>query len=388
MPPYSFDTVIERRDSGSLKWTLYDRDVLPLWVADMDFPSPEPIIRALHERVDHGFYGYEFDSQPLRQVLVERMAARYGWTITPPMIQFVPNLVATLHFVCLAFAEAGDEVLMLTPAYPPFLMSPPNGGRVALTLPLAHTSVDGRLHYEIDFDAVERAITPRTKVMLLCNPHNPVGRMWPRADLERLAEIALRHNLVIISDEIHCDLILNGAAHIPMATLGPEVAARCMTLLSPSKTFNTPSLGIALTITENEDLRKRFEKVTAFYLPHPGAMGYAAALAAYTQCQDWLDALLLYLKSNRDFLVETVSASFPGVAITLPEATYLAWLDFRDHNLPEVPFKFFLERGRVALSDGAAFGTAGEGFVRLNFGTPRVTLAEALERMRAALAGA
>ncbi|MBL8162781.1 MAG: aminotransferase class I/II-fold pyridoxal phosphate-dependent enzyme, partial [Anaerolineae bacterium] len=246
---------------------------------------------------------------------------------------------------------------------------------------------DGRLRYEIDFDAVEQAITPRTKILLLCNPHNPVGRMWTRADLERLAEIALRHNLVIISDEIHCDLILDGTAHIPMATLGPEVAARCMTLLSPSKTFNTPTLGIAVTITENEELRKRFEKVTAFYLPHPGAIGFAAALAAYTQCQDWLDALLVHLKSNRDFLVETVSASLPSVAITLPEATYLAWLDFRDHNLPDGPYKFFLERGRVALSDGAAFGTAGEGFARLNFGTPRATLAEALERMRTALAG-
>lgn len=385
MSSYDFDTYIERRDSGSLKWTQYGRDVLPLWVADMDFRSPEPLIRALHERVEHGIYGYEFDSPALRQAIVERLAARCGWTITAPMIQFVPNLVAALHYVCLAFAEPGDEVLMLTPAYPPFLMAPPNGGRAALTVPLACARADGRLRYEIDFDAIEQAITPRTKIMLLCNPHNPVGRMWTRADLERLAEIALRHDQVIISDEIHCDLILNGAAHIPMATLAPEVAARCMTLLSPSKTFNTPSLGIAFAVAENEELRQRFEKVTAFYLPHPGAMGYAAALAAYTQCQDWLDALLIYLRANRDFLVETVSASFSGAAITVPEATYLAWLDFRDHKLPDGPYRFFLERGQVALGDGAAFGQAGEGFVRLNFGTPRATLAAALERMRTAL---
>jgi len=383
--PFNFDEIIERRSSGALKWNLYDADVLPLWVADTDFRVPEPITRALHNRIDHGIFGYQFNDPALRQTIVQRTAARYNWTIAPDEICFVPNLVAALNFVCLAYAEPGDEVLVQTPVYPPFIAAPTNGGRVLKTADLALTREGHTIRYEIDFDAFEAAITPRTKMFILCSPHNPVGCAWTRPELERLAEICLRHNLVIVSDEIHCDLLLDGQQHIPIASLSPEVAARTVTMMSPSKTFNLPTLAFAFLAISNEELRKKFEKVTAWYLPHPGAIGFTAAQAAYTECDEWLNALLPYLAANRDYLVQYVGEHLPNITVTRPEATYLAWLDFRALGLDKSPHDYLVEKARVGLNDGAAFGKAGEGFVRLNYGTPRATLAQALDRIRTAL---
>lgn len=382
---FNFDTVFQRRGSGAIKWDMYDADVLPMWVADMDFRSPEPVIRALHERVEHGFFGYEFDSQPLREILVARMAAQHHWQIRAQDIKFLPNLVSALNWVTAAYSEPGDDILMLTPSYPPFLSAPLNAGRNQVTCDLKLSRDDQIIRYDIDFEAFEAAITPRTKVFLMCNPHNPVGRMWTRAELERMAEICLRHKLVICSDEIHCDLILDDKEHISFATLGPEVAARTITLLSPSKTFNLPTLEFALAVATDESLLKQLQKTTSDFLPHPGALALRGALAAYGECQEWHDALLPYLKANRDYLLDYVRQNFPQVGITCPEATYLAWLDWRLAELPDTPFNFFLEKARVAFADGAVFGKAGEGFVRLNFGTPRELLHEGLERVRRSL---
>jgi len=382
--PFDFDTVIERRSTGSAKWSQYG-DALPLWVADMDFRSPEPILRALHERIDHGVFGYQMDSPRLRDILVERLETRYGWTIMPKDIQFVPNLVSATNAVIRAYAEPGDGVLILTPAYPPFLSAPKNSGHQGILPELVATQQGQILHYEIDFDAFEAVITPDTKVFLLCSPHNPTGRVWTRRELERLAEICLRHDLIICADEIHCDLLAEGRQHIPFATLSPEVAARTITLMSPSKTFNIPTLHFAFAVAQNPEVLARFQATTKEIVPSPGAIGFTAAEAAYAECQDWLDALLVYLEGNRNYLIHYVQEHFPQVKITRPEATYLAWMDWRAVGLPDSPFKFFLERAEVAFGDGAQFGQVGEGFVRVNYACPRATLTEALERVRAAV---
>lgn len=380
-----FDTRIDRHNTGSIKWDLFGPDVLPLWVADMDFESPEPLLRALHRRVDHGVFGYQFGSQIMRDVLVQRMAERYGWTIEGHDILFLPNLVSALNFSCLAYAGPGEGVLMQTPVYPPFLGAPVNSGRTVVTSDLLVRQEGQIIRYEIDFDAFEAAITPHTRAFILCNPHNPVGRAWTRSELMRMADICLRHKLIIISDEIHCDLLLDPVKHIPIASLSPEVAAITLTLMAPSKTFNVPTLGFAFAISQNKELRDRFEKVSNGFMPHPGAMGFTAAQSAYTECQPWLDQLLPYLKENRDTLTDFVTENFPSsVRLTRPEATYLTWLDLRGLNLPQAPSRFLLEKARVGLNDGADFGKAGEGFVRLNLGASRSLLLEALERMQAA----
>lgn len=383
---FDFDTRIERRGTNNAKWDWFG-DVLPMWVADMDFRSPEPMLKALHDRVEHGTFGYQIDSERLRDLLVKRMARRYGWAIDHKAIQFVPNIVSPLNVATRAYAQPGDGVLMLTPAYPPFLGAPKNGGREAVLVELAVSKQGQILRYEIDFDAMEAAITPRTKLFFLCNPHNPVGRAWTRAELERIAEICLKHNLVICSDEIHCDLLLDGTRHIPIATLAPEVAARTVTLMAPSKTFNIPTLGIGFAIIENPDLLAPFKAESEGIVPHTGAMGFVAAEAVYgeSECQEWLDALLVYLKDNRDTLVQYVQEHFPGVNVTQPEATYLAWLDWSDVPLPNTPFQFFLEQAKVAYSKGADFGASGTNYIRLNFGCPRSQLLEALDRTRAAV---
>jgi cysteine-S-conjugate beta-lyase len=383
--PYDFDTYIERHNTGSAKWD-YFGDALPLWVADTDFRAPEPILRAMHERVEHGLFGYQIDSPRLREILVERMASRYGWTIESKDIMFLPNLVSALNISARAFAEPGEKILMNSPIYPPFITAPKNGGREAVFAELALVKQGQIIRYEIDFDRLEAAVTPDTKLFMLCNPHNPVGRVYEKWELEKLAEFCLSHNLIICSDEIHCDLLYEGYQHQPIAGLSPEVAAQTITLMAPSKTFNLPTLGFGFAITQNPDLTKRFQTVSDGIMSHPGAIGYTAAEAAYSQCQDYLDALMVYLEGNRNYLIHYVEEHFPEVNITRPEGTFLSWMDWRAYNLPESPFKFFLEKAKVAFNDGASFGQPGEGFVRVNIGCPRSTLTEALERVRASVA--
>jgi cystathionine beta-lyase len=249
--------------------------------------------------------------------------------------------------------------------------------------------------YEVDLDRFEAAITGRTRVFILCSPHNPVGRVFRRDELERMAEICLRHRIVICSDEIHCDLVFRGHPHLPIASLSPEVAAHTITLMAPSKTYNIAGLHAALAIIPNAGLRRQFQAAGADLVPHVDVLGYTAMLAAYRDGGPWLDQILRYLEANRDFVHEYVNNQLPGLTMARPEGTYLAWLDCREMpgsaqptDAPRVDaHRFFLEKARVALNDGATFGQGGEGFVRLNFGCPRSTLQEALERMKSALCG-
>ncbi len=383
---FDFDRAIERRGTGSLKWQTYPDDVLPMWVADMDFEAPPAVVEALTERARHGIYGYESPSPELAQVICQRLARLYAWAVQPEEIVFLPGVVSGLNVASRAFGMPGSGVLVQTPVYPPFLATPQNNGQCLQAVPLRCTTSRGVLQYEADYDLLESTITPLTRLFILCHPHNPTGSARQRDELNQLAEMCQRHDLVICSDEIHCDLMLGGARHIPLASLSPEISRRCITLMAPSKTFNVPGLGCSFAVIQDGKRRQRFCKAAEGIIPHVNVMGLTAALAAYQHGDAWLDSLLSYLTSNRDFLVDYVHRYLPGVAITIPDATYLAWLDCRSAGISGKPYDFFLKTARVALNDGASFGPGGEGFVRLNFGCPRSTLAAGLERMRAAIA--
>ena len=385
---YNFDQIIDRRHTDSAKWRWYSKDgtdVLPLWVADMDFAAPEPVLRALEERVAHGIFGYGLPPDGLCEVIQERLARLYGWRVEIEDIFFVPGVVTGFNMVCHAIGAPGDDILVETPVYYPMLHAPGNAARTCRIVPL----VEGQERYEHDFDAFEQAILDadagRTSLFLLCNPHNPVGRVFDKTELERLAEICLQNDVVICSDEIHCDLVFQGHPHTPISSLAPEVAAQTVTLFAPSKTYNVAGLSCSVCVVQNPDLRARVQQAGAGLVSHVNVMGYTAALAAYRDGQEWLDEVLIYLEANCDYLLEYIGTHMPGIKCQKPEGTYLAWLDCREANIPGNPHEFFLEQAKVALNDGAAFGAGGEGFVRLNLGCPRSTLTEALERMRAAL---
>jgi cysteine-S-conjugate beta-lyase len=378
---YDFDQPIERRGSDSFKWQRYGDDVLPLWVADMDFASPEPVIQALHKRVDHRVFGYVRASDELIQVIRERLKRLYGWEVPEEQIVFVPGVVTGLNFAFQLFADPGDGVLVQPPVYSHFITDPAVRGRVLNDPPLARAGDT----YEIDFDAFEKAITPRTKIFVLCNPHNPVGRVFRREELERLADICLRHDILICSDEIHCDLIYPGYHHTPLATLSPEVADRTITFMAPSKTFNLAGLKCSFAIIRNHILRDAWLQGSQGLIPHVNIMGLAAALAGYRDGQEWLGQCLSYLKENRDFLAQYLKEHFPLITMTRMEGTYLAWLDCRQSGIKGNPYNFFLKEAGVALNDGTECGKGGEGFVRLNFACTRKLLAEGLDRMKEAL---
>jgi len=378
---YDFDEVVERRGTDSIKWRRYDSEVLPLWVADMDFVSPEPVVRALHERVDHRVFGYGGATDGFMEVVRERLKRLYRWDVVEEEIILVPGVVTGLNLAFTLFAEPGEVVLVQPPVYSHFIADPANRGRSVIDPPLVKKGDS----YEIDFDAFEQAITDRTRIFVLCNPHNPVGRVFRKDELERLADICLSRDILILSDEIHCDLLFPGNRHIPIATLGNEVADRTITFMSPSKTFNLAGLKCSFAVIRDPVLRKAWQRGSEGLIPHVNVLGVTAALAAYRDGEDWLNQCLAYLEGNRDLLIDYLRERLPSLEMTRMEATYLAWLDCRGSGIPGNPFRFFLEQGRVALNDGLEYGKGGEGFVRLNFACPRKTLVDALERMAQAV---
>jgi cystathionine beta-lyase len=379
-----FDQVVERRGTDSNKWHKFGPDALPLWVADMDFRSPEVVIRALRARVEHGVFGYLREQVPeLVETFVERCRKRYGWTVAPESVVLMPGVIPGLNVACRTLLAPGDGLLIQTPSYPPILRVPGNGGFAPRLVALARRP-DGR--YEPDLDAFERAAA-QARGFILCNPHNPVGRVFTTEELSALAERCLRRALWIVADEIHCDVLFDGRRHVPLASLAPEVAARTITLMAPSKTFNLAGLKCSVAVIPDAGLRERFIASRVDMVQSANVLGYTAALAAWREGDPWLEALLQYLEANRDHLAAWVRDHLPGVAMVKPEGTYLAWLDCRGASIPNGdPFAFFLERARVALNDGKAFGPPGAGFVRLNFGCPRSILQTGLDRMRSALA--
>lgn len=377
-----FDVLPDRKDSLSVKWHVYGPDVLPMWVADMDFRSPDSVIGALKHEVERGVFGYPYEDSRFKAVLVDRLANLYGWQIDPGDLVFIPGIVTGLNIVSHLFRENGGEVMVQTPIYPPFLGAPKNAGLQRVDVALVRAP-DGQ--YSIDFDAFEAAITDQTRLFILCNPHNPVGRVYTAGELERLAEICLRRNVLICSDEIHCDLIYSGYRHLPIASLQPEIAQNSITLMAPSKTFNIPGLQCSFAVVQNPELRQRLQKASEGMGGWVNLMGLIAGWAAYQHGQEWLGSLMTYLQGNRDFLFGFVHQRLPGVHMVKPEGTYLAWLDCREAGIDGNPYEYFLQKARVAVNDGKAFGSGGEGFVRLNFGCPRSMLEEALLRMENAL---
>lgn len=381
---FDFETAINRNGTDSQKWQKYaGRDILPMWVADMDFKSSPAIISALHQRVEQGVFGYARPVKSTIDAFVDAAEKRYGWKVDPSWLVWLPGLVVGLNIVAQAFAQPGEEVITLTPIYPPFMSAPKNSVRRSIQVPLTLNVAGPR--WEIDWAALEQAVTPKAKIFLLCNPHNPVARVWRRDELVRLGEFCVRHNLVLCSDEIHCDLILDDLPHIPTALLGAEVARRTITLMAPSKTYNVPGLGTSLAIISDPQLRAQFVRATAGVVAEVTSLGFTACEAAYRESESWRQALLQTLRGNRDFLIDFVARELPGVTIEAPiEATYLAWLNVSALKLAD-PIAHFENHG-VGLSDGAFFGSPRGRHVRINFGCPRVTLAEGLARMKRAVA--
>ncbi len=372
---YDFDTPIDRRETCSTKWEKYrGRDVIPMWVADMDFATAPAVIEELERRVRHGIYGYTVPPAQLSPAIAAALERDYGWRIEPEWLVLLPGLVVGLNVVCRAFAAEGDEILTAIPIYPPFLSAPEHASRACVRVPL----VDEGGTWRWDFERLEHAVTPRTRLLLLCSPHNPTGRVWSREELSTLAEFCLRRGLIMVSDEIHCGLLLGaGLRHWPVAALDPSIAAQTVTLMSASKTFNFPALGCAFAIASNPELRSRLRRTMAGIVHHVGAMGMFATLAAYRDGRAWQLALVDYLRANRD-LVESTLGAVPALRVGHTEATYLAWIDAR--AIPDAVRRF--EDAGVGLYDGSLFGAPG--YVRLNFACPRAVLKEALARIAVA----
>lgn len=375
---FDFDTPIGRRGTASAKWDKYGAgDVIPMWVADMDFACAPPIVEALHRRVDHGIFGYSNPPAGLVDATLAHLEQEYGWKVEPGWIVWLPGLVVGLNVVSRAFGGKGDDVVTATPVYPPFLSAPVNGERNVVRVPMTETPGA----WQWDLRALEAAVTPGSRLLLLCNPHNPVGRVFTGPELRGIADACGRHDLVLCSDEIHAGLVLDrDKRHVPIASLDRAIADRTVTLQSASKTFNIPALGCAYAIASNPQVREKLRRAMAGIVHHVGLMGYVATEAAYRYGKPWQLALLDYLRANRD-LVEQAVAAMPGLRIRHAEATYLSWIDARGLG-PKDPVRLFQDAG-VGLYDGTLFGSPG--FVRLNFACPRSLLEQALERMARAL---
>ena len=374
MNDFDFDHLIDRQGSWSDKWSKYaGTDILPMWVADTDFRSPEAVIEALKTRVDHGIFGYTRTPETLNQIFTDRMKQLYDWTISAEDLVWLPGLVCGLNLATRALSSSEQGVITAKPIYPPFISAPAGSSRALTTIPM-----NDRV---IDFDALEKAITAETKLLLFCNPHNPGGGVYRREELERLVKIIINNDLLICSDEIHCDLILEPELHhTPIASLNEEIASRTVTLMAPSKTWNIAGLACSVAIIQSTELRERFKQVRRGIVPDVNLLGYTAAEASYSLGDDWNRAQCEYLRANRDYLLAEI-AHIPGLTMQLNEATYLAWIDATQLGV-ENPQRLFESHG-LGLSDGQDFGAPG--FVRLNFGCPRSRVEEAVQRMKQAV---
>lgn len=371
-----FDTQIDRANTNSDKWSKYTDSVIPMWVADMDFDSPECIKNAINQRVEKGVYGYTNTPKALENAIQSHLYTRYQWSVSAGHLVHLPGLVCALHLSVRVFSEVGDAIVVPGPVYYHLTKAPLLSERELLTVDM--TIQDGR--WLPDMSQLEAACAnPKSKMILLCNPHNPGGTVYTKEELLRIHTLAEQYDLLVVSDEIHCDLILDDLPHVPFASLNEDAANRCITLMAPSKTFNIAGLGYAFAIIENTLLRQAFNQGRAGLIPSPNMIGLTAATAAYQEGQEWHRALLAYLRKNRDFLAQRLSAT-PLKMLHL-EATYLAWIDVSMLSL-EDPHAFFVAAG-VGVSDGKDFGNPG--YVRLNFGCPQSTLDQALTRIEKAL---
>lgn len=385
---YNFDEVVDRMGTNSIKWDGMDRvysrdDILPLWVADMDFKAPKPVIDALIDRARHGIYGYSFRPDSYYEAIVDWIHKRHGWKIEKDWIEFSPGIVPAINIAVMTYTEPGDKIIVQNPVYYPFFSAVENNNRELLYNQLKLK--DGK--YFMDFDDLEKKIKSGAKMLILCSPSNPTGRVWTKDELERLGKLCTDNNVLIVSDEIHSDIVYKEHKHIPIASISRELLNNTITCMAPSKTFNIAGLSTSEIIIPNKKLRKKFnKKIERIHVGMTNVFGIEALEAAYREGEEWLDQLLIYLQENVDFIKEYIANNIPKIKVVEPEGTYLVWLDCRGLGMNNRQLKrFMIEEAKVGLNDGPVFREGGEGFQRINIGCPRSILKEGLERIEKAV---
>jgi len=388
MPKYNFDKIIPRENTACVKYDLRKEffgtsSIMPLWVADMDFETPDFVREAVMKRAAHPIYGYTFRTESFSQSIINWMKKRHGWEIQKDWVSFSPGVVPALNMAVLAFSNPGEKVMVQPPVYFPFFTAVKNHGRELVYNQLKEYNGN----YEMDFEDLEKRIDEKTRILLLCHPHNPVGRLWSKQELETLVEICARKNVLIVSDEIHSDLMLNGNVHVPLATLSQKASEISLTCIAPSKTFNLAGLGTSALIIPNQDHRKKYEKILDdLHVGMGNLFGIVSLEAAYNEGEEWLEQLLVYLSENFKVLNKFFLSRIPEVKVIQAEATYLIWLDFRELGLKGKALKeFIIEKAGLGLNDGPSFGPGGDGFQRINIALHRAKLMDALEKLENAV---
>jgi len=387
MGKYNFDEIVDRKGHNSIKWAgmdmngnTYDEDVLPMWIADMDFRVADEILEGLRRPIDQGVLGYNYRPDSFYEAIIDWVGERYNWKIEKEWILFIPGIVPGLGIATRAYSKEGDGVLIQPPVYPPFYRVIENNRRVKVENQLFQNED----RYVMDLKDMEQKISENTKVALFCNPHNPVGRVWSKEELESYASICIEHGIIMVSDEIHCDLTFKGHKHTPLASISEETAMNTITFMAPSKTFNIPGLYASVAIIPNETLRKAFNhEIEVMEITHTNIFSVAGFEAAYRYGGEWLKEALVYVEDNADFAVDYIRKNIPEIKVLKPEGTFLLWLDFTGLGKSSKELSdLLLNKGKILLNDGATFGMGGEGFFRLNIGCPRKVLEEGLERIK------
>ncbi|HBT85594.1 MAG: PatB family C-S lyase [Fermentimonas sp.] len=386
---YNFDEIIDRSNTDSSKLenlkSLFGReDLIPLWVADMDFKSPPAITEALMKRVEHGLFGYTIQSEPYFNSIIKWLESRHKWKVNKDDIIYVPGVVKGFAFAIDEFTEHGDNIIIQPPVYHPFRIVSSSLGRNVVNNPLLE--YNGK--YRMDFDGLRKIVSEKQcKMLILCNPHNPAGRVWSPKELEELAGICYDNNIIVVSDEIHSDMALPGFTHTPFAKVSPKAENNCITLMAPSKTFNIAGIVSSFAIITNKEIRDKYlSYIRPRGLDEGTLFAYTATRIAYDECVDWLDQMLEYVQGNVNFVDSYLKKNIPQIKAMLPEASFLVWLDCRSLKLSQRDLvKLFVEEAGLALNDGTVFGQEGEGFMRLNVGTSRLVLEKALENLKNAV---
>lgn len=389
MKTYNFDEIIDRSGSGDLKHeALLPRwgrnDLLPLWVADMDFATPDFVVDALKARLSHPIFGYTIEPADYRPTIIDWNESHHCWKIKPEWISFIPGIVKGIGFVVNVFTKPGEKVIIQPPVYHPFRMTPEDNGREVVFNPL-RLREDG--YYDMDFDNLSEVCDDKCRVLILSNPHNPAGVCWSKETLQRLADFCYEHNIIVISDEIHSDMALFGNRHVPFASVSERAADISITFAAPTKTFNMAGIVSSYAVISNDDLRQRFYGwLKANELDEPTIFAPIATIAAYQKGEEWRKQMLAYVEDNVRFVEDYCREHIPGIRPLRPQASFLVWLNCRGLELShDKLLDLFIDKAHLALNDGEMFGPGGEGFMRLNVGTPRSVLRQALEQLAKAV---
>ena len=385
MKKHNFDEIVNRKNTECKKWDTYPVDVIPMWIADTDFRCPEEIIIAMQKRVAHGIFGYPANEINFNEAIVNWQKKRFDWDITTDMVEYTPAVIPAIIFAIRAFSCPGDRIVVQMPAYHPFHAIIPDNGRYIAANPLIH---DENGEYQIDFKDLERQLKhPRTKIFLLCSPHNPVGKSFTRDELEKISELCQQNNVIVVADEIHSDIIYAGKKHIPFGKISEQAANNCIVCVNPSKTFNIAGMRSGAVVIPNKLLHKRFYAAVEDNKAYGRTIfGTLPIEVAYNECDYYADQLLVYLEKNLDYLKKYVKENIPQIKVNSTQATYLVWLDCKKMNLPPQQLnEFFLKEAKVAMNEGSTFGEGGAGFMRMNIACPRTTLVAALDRIAVAI---